>query len=196
MDDGGVRGPMVTPNPQADPSPSWLALKMIVYAVAFLATVLVAVPYGFDRLAELLYARADHAWLVPGPTQRIVAGIVAGAGFISYIICSNWLVIVGKGPFVEFDPPTKFVSSGPYRWMRNPVAVSLLITVLGEAVFFGSIGILALFLLGIPLARFQVLRIEEPRLKARFGDSYVEYCRTVPRWLPRRPRPRQPASSP
>ena len=30
---------------------------------------------------------------------------------------------------------------------------------------------------------------EERKLARQFGDSYLEYRRTVPRWIPRRPRP-------
>ena len=30
-----------------------------------------------------------------------------------------------------------------------------------------------------------VLFYEEPTLRAKFGDDYEEYCRNVPRWLPR-----------
>lgn len=174
-------------------NPAWLAVKMVVYAASFLAFILFAVPYGFDWLGERVYARADHAWLVPGVVQRIVGGTIGIVGFIGYLICSNWLVIVGKGPFVEFDPPKEFVSSGPYRWMRNPVAAFLIVTVLGEALYFGSIGIFVLFLLGFPLAQYQVTAIEEPRLRKRFGDSYMEYCRRVSRWMPKRPRDKETA---
>jgi protein-S-isoprenylcysteine O-methyltransferase Ste14 len=60
---------------------------------------------------------------------------------------------------------------------------------LGQALFFASPGIMTLFVLGIPLAQLQVTQIEEPRLRKRFGESYKQYCRTVPRWLPRRPAP-------
>lgn len=161
---------------------------MILYAASFLAFILVAVPYAFNYAGSRLYPTSMHAWLAPDLAQRIAGGILFILGLTGYAISSFWLVIVGKGPFVEFDPPKEFVASGPYRWMRNPIAAMLLLTVLGEAVFFGSPGILTLFILGIPLAQLQVIRIEEPRLRQRFGQSYIDYCRTVPRWLPRRPR--------
>ena len=46
---------------------------------------------------------------------------------------------------------------------------------------------LFLLLLGLPLAHYQVARVEEPRLRQRFGQSYADYCAMVPRWLPRPP---------
>jgi protein-S-isoprenylcysteine O-methyltransferase Ste14 len=187
MDDGGLRGAMVEPPCRDHPSPAWLACKMVVYAVTFLAFILLAVPYGFHYLGKHAYPASVHTALQPGPAQHVVGAAVFVIGLVGYLISSLWLVIIGKGPFVEFDPPKAFVATGPYRWMRNPVAAMLLVTVLGEAVFFGSPGIATLFVLGLPLAQWQVVCIEEPRLRARFGDSYIEYCRTVPRWLPKRP---------
>ncbi|MFQ5430682.1 MAG: methyltransferase family protein [Phycisphaerae bacterium] len=180
---------MVASGQANPPSPARLAAKMVVYAVSFLAFILVAVPYGFDWLGQQILPRGEAAaWLAPTPAGRLIGGIIGVGGLVGYLICSNWLVIVGKGPFVEFDPPREFVCSGPYRWMRNPVAACLIVTVLGEAIYFASPGIFCLFLLGFPLAQYQVTRIEEPRLRKRFGAAYIEYCRRVPRWLPRRPR--------
>ncbi len=190
MDDGGIRSQMVEPTQSAKhPNPTWLACKMVAYAVSFLAFILGGIPYGFHRLGAFIYPESVAQWLDHGSASLVVGVILFVVGIVGYLISSLWLVIVGKGPFVEFDPPTEFVATGPYRWMRNPIAAMLLVTVLGEAVFWHSPGIFTLFLLGFPIAQLQVTRIEEPRLKARFGESYVEYCRTVPRWLPKRPKP-------
>lgn len=179
---------MVVSSKPDRPTPAWLACKMAAYTVLFLAFILGLVPYGFHHLGRLVYPQDVHDWLAAGSTQTIIGTVVCGVGLIGYLVCSLWLVVVGKGPFVEFDPPTEFVATGPYRWMRNPIASFLIFTVLGEAVLFGSAGVLTLFVLGFPLAQFQVSRIEEPRLRARFGDAYAEYCRCVPRWIPSRPR--------
>jgi protein-S-isoprenylcysteine O-methyltransferase Ste14 len=187
MDDGGLRGAMVKPAPPDHPRPAWLACKMVFYAVSFLAFILAALPYAFNYLGRLAYPASLQALLRPELSQQVFGVAIFVVGLIGYLVSSLWLVIVGKGPFVEFDPPKEFVATGPYRWTRNPVAAMLLLTVLGEAVFFGSPGIFTLFILGIPLAQLQVVCIEEPRLRTRFGESYVEYCRTVPRWFPRRP---------
>jgi len=56
---------------------------------------------------------------------------------------------------------------------------------LGEAAVFHSVVLLQLiaaFAVGVILF---VLSIEEPGLKAKFGAEYEQYCRQVPRWLPR-----------
>jgi len=59
----------------------------------------------------------------------------------------------------------------------------------GEAMLFHSQPLLvtaAGFLLATHLF---VLLYEEPTLRRKFGAEYEEYCRAVPRWLPRRPIP-------
>lgn len=65
--------------------------------------------------------------------------------------------------------------------------ITLFICVLGEAIYFGSIGMFVLLVVGCVFAQYQVTKIEEPRLRERFGDSYTAYCNRVSRWLPRPP---------
>ena len=167
----------------------WLLARQIVYYLVFLSAVLIGAPYAFDRwIGETLASRAQHAWLVPGTGQQVVGGFVFAAGFLGYTLCSIWLVAVGRGPFVEFDPPKHFVATGPYRLSRNPIVICLIAAVAGEAIFFGSPGILLFVFLGLAFAWYQVTRIEEPRLRTRFGPSYADYCRRVPRWIPGRGR--------
>jgi protein-S-isoprenylcysteine O-methyltransferase Ste14 len=57
----------------------------------------------------------------------------------------------------------------------------------GEAIAFSSVGIFLLFLVSVPAAHLQVVLLEEPLLKKRFGQAYEAYLAEVPRWLPRRP---------
>lgn len=180
MDDKAKRLPL---------PPRVLAARMVVYATAFLGLILVLVPAGFHWLGKAMGFQpwGTAVFGVLGPARPYAGITLFIVGVTAYFICSLWLVIVGKGPFVEFDPPRELVATGPYRWTRNPVAASLILTGFGEAVFFASVGILLFVLLGLPLAQLQVTRIEEPRLRQRFGDSYDAYCRKVNRWLPRRP---------
>jgi protein-S-isoprenylcysteine O-methyltransferase Ste14 len=180
---------MVDTSDRGRPTPARLAGKMVAYTVSFLAFILGGVPYVFHLLGGMLYPDAVRAWFAPGAVHHVLGAAIFSTGLAGYLTCSLWLVIVGRGPFVEFDPPTQFVATGPYRWTRNPIAALLIVTVLGEAVYFGSPGILTLVLIGPVLAHLQVTRIEEPRLRARFGEPYEDYCRRVPRWMPRRPQP-------
>lgn len=160
--------------------------RMLFYGVPFLAAVLIGLPWLAYRVD--VYAPRWHVeigWL------RIV-GVVLFLAFLGmYIFCSCVLSSLGRGTFVEFDPPRAFVASGPYRWVRNPVAACLVGAVFSLAIALSSTGIFLMFLLGLPLAHMQVVLLEEPLLRKRFGSSYEAYLRRVPRWIPRPPRSSQ-----
>jgi protein-S-isoprenylcysteine O-methyltransferase Ste14 len=91
----------------------------------------------------------------------------------------------GKGTPLPLDPPKKLVVEGPYRIVRNPMYWNVASVMLGEAAVLHSpalANLVLVFLVGVVLF---VLLIEEPALKQKFGAEYEEYCRRVPRWLPR-----------
>ncbi len=176
---------------QSEPVSPPFALRSTLYTIGFLLFILGIVPSVFYFLGEVSLGRGTAVesirqfWLV---FRILVGSAIFAIGLAAYLYCSIWLIYFGKGPHVEFDPPKVFVATGPYRWVRNPVVITLLVTVLGEAVCFGSLGIIVLLAVGLPLAHYQVTRVEEPRLAKRFGGSYEEYCKRVPRWIPRPPR--------
>lgn len=161
--------------------PLWL--RMLVYCTVFLGLVLGVLPWVFFQLD----ARFPAIHREIGPLRW--AGVIFGGLCLALYLTSSWVLTYrGRGAFVEFDPPTELVISGPYRFVRNPVVAFLLGTILGEAVALSSTGVLFMFCIFLFLAQRQVTRLEEPLLRSRFGQSYVDYCQRVPRWIPRWPR--------
>jgi len=86
------------------------------------------------------------------------------------------------------DPTTLLVTSGPYRWMRNPIYAGDVILVFGVAWFTRSPTLLLATFLLLPFLDLFVRKVEEPRTAQRLGEAYTEYLRHVPRWFPRRPK--------
>ena len=77
--------------------------------------------------------------------------------------------------------------SGLYRYVRNPMYVGVVSMLLGEALFFRSNALLV-YAAGFWITtHLFILLYEEPVLRRQFGESYVRYCRTVNRWIPRKP---------
>lgn len=113
--------------------------------------------------------------------------IAAGAGLYGWCVWA--FAAVGRGTPGPWDAPRRVVAAGPYRWVRNPIYLAALLIVLGEAWLFGSLWLLA-YAGGMAVSfHLFVTGYEERVLARRFGGSYQEYRRAVPRWLPRRPRP-------
>lgn len=149
-------------------------------------TVTVLVP----RWLRVAYAAWDTRW-----GDGIVAWIGRSSGVL--LVCAGlamlaWCVTlfarVGRGTLAPWDPTRQLVAVGPYRYTRNPMISGVLAILCGEALVLGS------RVLGTWALAFYVLNTiyfvlsEEPGLERRFGESYREYKRAVPRWLPRRPR--------
>lgn len=160
-----------------------LPARTVFYYAFFLAFILILVPWLAHGLGQRFVP-----WHVEIGWGRIVGWILFGISFLAYTGSSWVLTRRGRGAYVEFDPPKEFVASGPFRWCRNPIAACVLGMIAGEALAFSSVGILLLFLVGLPLAHLQVVLLEEPLLEKRFGQAYRDYRARVPRWIPRPPR--------
>ncbi len=120
------------------------------------------------------------------PTVWPAVGVIA-VGAALYLWCVWLFATVGRGTPGPWDAPRRLVAAGPYRWVRNPIYVAALLVVLGEAGLFLSLSLLVYAgAMGIVCHLF-VVGYEERTLRRRFGDTYTEYLRTVPRWIPRPP---------
>jgi len=123
----------------------------------------------------------------PTPTAwPAVSVIVVGAA--GYLWCLWVFATVGRGTPGPWDAPRRVVAVGPYRWVRNPMYLAALLVVLGETWLFLSLPLLLYAGALAVLVTLFVIGYEEPTLRRRFGESYVQYRQTVARWIPRRPR--------
>jgi protein-S-isoprenylcysteine O-methyltransferase Ste14 len=80
-------------------------------------------------------------------------------------------------------PTRAIVTSGPFRYTRNPIYVSFTLVQLGVALWAASGWILLLLLPVLVTIRYGVIAREEDYLERKFGDEYVSYRRSVRRWL-------------
>lgn len=131
-------------------------------------------------------------WLLPPGARPDLSGAgllglpLIAAGIALYIACAFWgFAMRGRGTPGPWDPPKKLVVEGPYRVVRNPMYWSVFLVVLGESVLFHSLALLELSVAFLAATFLFVLFYEEPALRRKFGAEYEEYCRRVPRWLPR-----------
>jgi protein-S-isoprenylcysteine O-methyltransferase Ste14 len=116
------------------------------------------------------------------------AAPVIALGIVLYVWCVANFATVGDGTPGLWDAPRRVVATGPYRWVRNPIYISALLIVLGEAWLFLSPRLLAYAGAMALFFHLFVTGYEEPALRRRFGAPYLDYRRAVPRWIPRSPR--------
>lgn len=147
-------------------------------------------PFSVAVLVPLWLARSNNISPVIGTTGpqmlvQVVGLLVLAVGLMLFSASLRNFVTAGEGTLAPWDPPRRLVVRGPYRYVRNPMISGVLLVLFGQALtllsrphFIWALIFLAANSIYIPL-------LEEAGLRDRFGDSYVEYCRHVPRLIPR-----------
>lgn len=164
--------------PSTTVSTSALWAKSLLNALLFFAVFMIALPWLAHRLMPAALPLSSWA-AVP------IGGVLAGAGIVVWALCLDVFSRRGRGTPFPLDAPRQLVSTGAFGVVRNPIMAGELAVIWGEALLFGSLGILLYAAAITLLAHIVVVRIEEPELRQRFGAEYAAYCRRVPRWLPR-----------
>ena len=93
----------------------------------------------------------------------------------------------GRGTLSPLDPPRQLVVRGLYRYVRNPMYLSVTVIVLGEVLVTRSSALVVYWAVWFLCANLFVMGYEEPTLRREFGLSFDEYCRHVGRWIPQFP---------
>ena len=116
---------------------------------------------------------------------RVVGAAAVAAGLACLLDCFARFALEGRGTPGPVAQTEVLVASGLYRYVRNPMYISVLIVVSGQALLFGQARLFAYA--GVLLVAFHlfVLLHEEPSLRRRFGESYETYRLHVDRWRPR-----------
>lgn len=155
----------------------------------------------FKTIIFILLVPGFLLGIVPVFVIPKIPGVALSSGFWNWIAIPFWLVGAavlawcaadfvrkGKGTPVPLDPPKVLVISGLYHHVRNPMYVGALLIQAGNIIWFGSLAQVVYWLfLFIGFTLF-IRANEEPHLRRTFGAAYEEYCRTVPRWIPKLPR--------
>jgi protein-S-isoprenylcysteine O-methyltransferase Ste14 len=155
----------------------WLAIRSVVWAALLPGVVAGYVPWRFFGLA-----RARFTWRDPLDLLGAVL-IVAGVGLL--VACIWEFAHSGRGTLAPVDPPRQLVVRGLYRYVRNPMYVSVTSILFGELLLTRSPALLAYWALWFAAVNLFVIGYEEPALRRQFGASYDRYARTVGRWIPR-----------
>jgi protein-S-isoprenylcysteine O-methyltransferase Ste14 len=80
-------------------------------------------------------------------------------------------------------PTTVIVRTGPYRLSRNPIYLAFSLFQLGIAIWANSLWLVATLVGAVALIHYLVIPREEQHLERRFGTEYLDYKRSVRRWL-------------
>lgn len=169
-------------------TPAHLALRTALQAAIFWGLFLFLIPallaHLENRIALAHTFPIPRLSIGPSPWPHIVGALVFALGS-SLGVASAWVMVrFGLGTPLPIEAARRLVIAGPYRIVRNPMAVAGLTQGLGVAIWLESWTVVAYVLMGGLMWDAIVRPVEEADLHARFGDDYNRYRQRVRCWLP------------
>lgn len=129
-------------------------------------------------------------WLLPlqflGPigfNLQVIVGVLLTAAGVGLAVTATRLFTREGTNVIPTQPATKVVTSGPYRFTRNPMYLGMVLSLLGVSLVFSlEWGVILTPVLWLALDRLIVVR-EEAYLRRKFGASYEALLNRTRRWL-------------
>ncbi len=163
-------------------SAAWNVTKTLVQIVAMWSTFLAILPagvYWLETAAGLATWRfATTGWSTAGV---VLFALASAGGLYTGVL----VTLLGDGTPLPLDSPRRLVIRGPYRYIRNPMAIFGLAQGFAVGLYLGSPSVLVYALLGVLVWNYLARPWEEADLVRRFGDDYRRYRRRVRCWRPR-----------
>lgn len=137
-------------------------------------------------------ALAEARWGLrasPPPGLRIALRAAGAALLAAASALGLWSAFVmstrGEGTPLPSDAARRLVIAGPYRWVRNPMALAGITQGVAVGLLAGSWLVVLYALCGSLVWNMLVRPVEEADLAARFDAAFTEYREQVPCWVPR-----------
>jgi protein-S-isoprenylcysteine O-methyltransferase Ste14 len=127
----------------------------------------------------------ELAWPLPFLPRRLAAplGIVLVLLAVVVFFYSARKFQTAGTPVPGNKPTRVIVRAGPYRFSRNPIYLAFSIFQLGLASWVDSLWLIATLVAAVAVMAGVVIPREERYLEKRFGADYLDYKRSVRRWL-------------
>jgi protein-S-isoprenylcysteine O-methyltransferase Ste14 len=157
---------------------------------------------GTARLGGVLFR--NRSWL-PVPLVLVTLLVPAHASMINWAIgfvliaIGEWIRLAGVAAAGTVTrrrsrAVQRLVTYGIFRWVRNPLYVGNFLIWMGFVVISGVWWFLPIAMLIFAVEYSLIVSYEEGVLESIFGQEYLDYKKTTPRWIPRRPK--EPESGP
>lgn len=155
------------------------AVQIVVFWGLLLGAVPVAIAW-LERRWGLAVAAPD--WLLP--FGAVVFALASALGIWSAVAMSTR----GAGTPLPAATANLLVIAGPYRLVRNPMALAGITQGVAVGLMLGSWLVVVYAIAGALFWNFVVRPLEEAELETRFGDEFRRYRAAVRCWVPRRAR--------
>lgn len=155
----------------------WLFVRSAFWTLAFPGFLAGFLPWRYFGVSEVVISWTNRL--------HLLGLMLVALGSALLIACIVEFARRGRETLSPVDPPKELVVQGLYRYVRNPMYLSVLTIVAGEIILTRSGALLVYWLAFLTCATLFVRGYEEPYLRRQFGESYTAYTQTVGRWIPR-----------
>ena len=154
-------------------------VRTLVQTVGFWLVFLLVIPAGI-WWAENALGIAHFTFRGRGLVAALAFAVASAGGLWSGFT----MALHGDGTPLPLTCARRLVVVGPYRVVRNPMAIAGLAQGAAVGIGLGSWSVLAYVGAGVWLWNYTARPLEERDLRARFGADYARYCEEVRCWVP------------
>jgi len=149
---------------------------------------LLILPYLFLVICPSLDERLGLDRIEPGAATIVIGGILMVVGFFFAFWSIMMQLTQGRGTPLPMMPTQGLITTGPFRYCRNPMTLGTILAYLGMTIAAATVvGVALVLALGSLLITY-LKKVEDKELAERFGEQYLEYKERVPFIVPRIPR--------
>jgi len=113
-------------------------------------------------------------------TDTVGFGLLIAGGLVRMWAASHG----GKGARLYRPHELKLITTGPYAYIRHPVSVAVVLIGIGLIFLSDAFPLIVLLLALFALHHGVVIAAEEEFLKEKYGEGFVNYCDSVPKYIP------------
>lgn len=117
------------------------------------------------------------------PVAHVAGLLLLALGALGLLWCVREFYVAGRGTLAPWDPPRHLVTTGLYRFSRNPMYVAVALMLFGWAWAYQSRSLLAYALVVLLAFEIRIRYGEEPWLARTHGEAWTKYCRRTRRWI-------------
>ncbi len=151
----------------------------IVQTIIFWGVFLWILPKGIVELEHRVgWQSFSHAY------QNLASTCLFAVASLTGLLSGMTMASIGAGTPLPTATAPKLVIAGPYRYVRNPMALAGIVQGTAVGWYLGSISVIGYSIAGAFVWHLFVRPVEEADLHSRFGESYALYKKSVRLWIP------------
>jgi len=153
------------------------AFKTIIWGTIFSFAALIAGPFIAMQFEQSFPA-------IDLEIFRYIGIILMAFSIPIAIYCAAIIILPSKNKPRLYHSEELLIISGPYKFVRNPFMLAIMVSVWGESIYMSETAMFAYAFIFSWCLHFWVVFFEEPSLKESFKGDYLNYSEEVPRWIP------------